>query len=60
MRVVKLHKAEEQSSLLGNGVVFGNFLLHVLLQESHVAEETTRKSSHQLEQQLNLRVVTPV
>lgn len=60
VRVVELDKAEEQGSFLGNGVVPGYFLLHIVLQEGHVAQEATRKGSQQLEQQLDLRVVTPV
>lgn len=37
VRVVELDKAEEQGSFLGDGVVLWNLLLHVLLQEGHVA-----------------------
>ncbi len=35
--VVELDEAEEQRPFLGNGVLPGNLLLHVLLQEGHVA-----------------------
>lgn len=35
--VIELNEAEEQGPFLGNGVVPGNLLLHILLQERHVA-----------------------
>ena len=35
--VIELNEAEEQGSFLGNGVVLGNLLLHIFLQEGHVA-----------------------
>lgn len=60
MRVVEFHEAEEQGAFLGDGVIPGYFLLHVLLQEGHVAQEATREGAQQLEEQLDLRVVTPV
>lgn len=58
--IIKLNETEEQGTFLRNGVILGNFLLHILLQEGHVAQEATRKGPQQLEQQLNLRVVTPI
>lgn len=60
VRIIKLNKTEEQGPFLGNGVISGNLLLHILLQECHVAQETTRKGPQQLKQQLNLRIVAPV
>lgn len=60
MRVIKLNKAEEKGTFLSDRVVPGNLLFHVLLQESHVAKEATSESSHQLEQQLDLWIVTSV
>ena len=54
VRVVELDEAEEQCPFLGDGVVPGNLLLHVLLQEGHVAQEATREGPQQLEQQLDL------
>lgn len=35
--VIELNEAEEQGTFLGNGVLPRNLLLHVLLQEGHVA-----------------------
>lgn len=58
--IVELNEAEEQGAFLSDGVVPGNLLLHVLLQEGHVAKEATRKGPQQLEQQLDLGVVTPI
>lgn len=59
VRVIEFDKAEKQGALLDDGVVPGNFLLHVLLQEGHVAQEATREGPQQLEQQLDLGVVAP-
>ena len=52
--VIELDEAEEQGPLLGDGVVLRNLLLHVLLQEGHVAEEASCEGPQQLEQQLDL------
>lgn len=40
-----------------DAVVLGDLLLHVLLQEGHIAQEAASEGSQQLKEQLNLRVV---
>ena len=59
MRVVELDKAEEERTFVGDAVVLGDLILHVLLQEGHVAEEAAGEGPQQLEEQLDLGVVTP-
>ena len=49
MGVIELNKAEEEGTLVNDGVVPGDLLLHVLLQEGHVAKEATREGPQQLE-----------
>lgn len=57
MWVIELHKAEEECSFVRDAVVLGDLLLHVLLQEGHIAQEAASEGSQQLKEQLNLRVV---
>ena len=59
MGVVELHEAEEEGPFLGDAVVAGDLLLHVLLEEGHVAQEASREGPEQLEEQLDLQVVPP-
>lgn len=60
LRVIEFDKAKEECSFVCNCVVLWNLFLHVLFQEGHVAQEATSEGSQQLEEQLDLRVVTSV
>lgn len=43
--IVEFYEAEEQGAFLGDGVISGYFLFHILLQEGHVAKEAARESA---------------
>lgn len=45
VRVIELNKAEEERPFVCDAVVFRDLLLHVLLQEGHVAQEAAGEGS---------------
>lgn len=59
VRIVELDEAEKERALVGDAVVLGDLLLQILLEEGHVAQKATGEGPQQLEEQLDLRVVTP-
>lgn len=50
MWVIELHEAEEERSFVCDAVVLGDLLLHVLLQEGHVAQKATSEGSQKLKE----------
>lgn len=58
--IIELNKAKEEGSFVGDAVVLGDFFLHILFQEGHIAEEAASEGSQELEEQLNLGVIAPV
>lgn len=57
VRVVELHKTEEERPFVCDAVVFGDLLLHVLFQEGHVAQEAAGEGPEKLKEQLDLGVI---
>ncbi len=48
--VIELHEAEEECSFVCDAVVLWDLLLHVFLQEGHVAQEATSEGSQKLKE----------